>query len=229
VADISIRQRQGRFALEVDFSLTNPWTVVFGPSGAGKTTLLRIIAGLAAPVSGRIQLGGKIVLDTAAGISLPAGQRSIGFVAQQPALFPHLTARENVAFGIHHLEPHHRADRVAEMLRLFGAEALADQPAPQLSGGERKRVALARALAPAPDFLLLDEPLGGLDDASAHDILSRLLSLHIRVLYVSHDLAEIWRMPAEVVLLESGHVTAIGPLRQVLAAHREHLLQQLGD
>ncbi len=227
--DISIRHRQGRFSLDVDFSLTNQWTVVFGPSGAGKTTLLRIIAGLAEPVSGRIQLGGKTVLDTAARISLHAGQRSIGFVAQQPSLFPHLTARENVAFGIHHLERHRRADRIAEMLRLFGAEALADQPAPQLSGGERKRVALARALAPAPDFLLLDEPLAGLDDASANDILSRLMSLNVRVLYVSHDLAEIWRMPADVVFLEAGRVTAIGPLRQVLAAHREHLLQQLSD
>jgi ABC-type molybdate transport system ATPase subunit len=113
------------------------------------------------------------------------------------------------------------------MLRLFGAEALADQPAPHLSGGERKRVALARALAPAPEFLLLDEPLAGLDDASAQNILSRLLSLNVRVIYVSHDLAEIWRMPAAVVFLESGRVTAIGPLRKVLATHREHLLRQL--
>jgi ABC-type sulfate/molybdate transport systems ATPase subunit len=229
VDDISIRHRQGRFSLDVDFSPTNQWTVVFGPSGAGKTTLLRIIAGLAGPDSGRIRLRGKMILDTAVNLSLPAGQRSIGFVAQQPSLFPHLTARENVAFGIHHLERHRRADRIAEMLRLFGAEALADQPAPQLSGGERKRVALARALAPAPDFLLLDEPLAGLDDASANDILSRLMSLNVRVLYVSHDLAEIWRMPADVVFLEAGRVTAIGPLRQVLAAHREHLLQQLSD
>jgi ABC-type molybdate transport system ATPase subunit len=117
------------------------------------------------------------------------------------------------------------------MLRLFGAESLADQPAPQLSGGERKRIALARALAPAPELLLLDEPLAGLDDASARDILARLLTLQassgVRALYVSHDLAEIWRLPADVVFLESGRVTAIGPLQQVLASHREHLLQQL--
>ena len=135
--------------------------------------------------------------------------------------------RENVGFGIRHLSRERRAERVAEMLHLLGAEALADQHTPQLSGGERQRVAMARALAPAPQLLLLDEPLAGLDDASAHDILSRLLSLDMHVLYVSHDLAEIWRMPAEVVLLDAGRVAAIGPLQQVLAPYRERLLEQL--
>ncbi|MFP5226369.1 MAG: ATP-binding cassette domain-containing protein [Acidobacteriota bacterium] len=225
--NIAIRHRQGRFALDAAFSLTQPWTVIFGPSGAGKTTLLRIVAGLTEPTSGRIHLDGRTLLDSNANLSVPAGRRSIGFVTQQPALFPHLTARGNVAFGIRHLAPEARAARVAEMLHLFGAEALADRPAPQLSGGERKRVALARALAPSPDLLLLDEPLAGLDDASAHDILVRLLSLQVRVVYVSHDLAEIWRLPAQVVFLEGGRVTAIGPLQEVLAPHREHLLQQL--
>ncbi|MGA7886560.1 MAG: hypothetical protein WCA44_12520, partial [Acidobacteriaceae bacterium] len=92
---------------------------------------------------------------------------------------------------------------------------------------ERQRVALARALAPAPDLLLLDEPLGALDDASSQDILARLLALPTRVLYVSHDLAEIWRIPADVVFLEHGRVTATGPLQHVLAPHRDRLLQQL--
>ena len=229
--DIAVRHHQGRFTLDAAFSLTAIWTVIFGPSGAGKTTLLRILAGLTEPTFGRIQFGGRTLLDTAAHLRVPAGKRSIGFVTQQPALFPHLTARENIAFGIRHLDHDRRAARVAEMLNLFGAEPLADQPAPQLSGGERKRIALARALAPAPALLLLDEPLAGLDDASAHDILSRLLSLQlsgqVRVVYVSHDLAEIWRLPAEVVCIESGRVTAVGPLQQVLAAHRDQLVRQL--
>jgi ABC-type molybdate transport system ATPase subunit len=225
--DISVRHRQGRFSLEAEFSLHNQWTVVFGPSGAGKSTLLRVIAGLVQPGSGRIRLNARTVLDTTSGVSVPAGRRSIGFVTQQPALFPHLSVRENVGFGIRHLSRERRAVRVDEMLHLLGAEALADQPAPQLSGGERQRVAMARALAPAPRLLLLDEPLAGLDDASAHDILSRLLSLDMCVLYVSHDLAEIWRMPADVVLLDAGRVTAIGPLQQVLAPYRERLLEQL--
>jgi len=227
VPDVSIRYRQGRFLLEAEFSLASAWTVIFGPSGAGKTTLLRIIAGLIYPDSGRIQLNGTLLLDTPHRLSIPPGRRSIGLVAQQPALFPHLTARQNIAFGIRHLDPSRRSARILEMLRLFGAEAVADRPASQLSGGESKRVALARALAPAPKFLLLDEPLAGLDDASAHDILSRLLALDVRVLYVSHDLAEIWRIPASVVFLDEGRITAIGPLREVLAPHRERLLTQL--
>jgi molybdate transport system ATP-binding protein len=225
--DISVRHRQGRFFLEAEFSLNRPWTVVFGPSGAGKSTLLRIIAGLVVPVAGRIQFRGATVLDTERGLSVPVGKRSIGLVTQQAALFPHLDVRKNVGFGIRHLSRERRSIRIAEMLHLFGAETLADRPTLQLSGGERQRVALARALAPAPQLLLLDEPLAGLDDGSARDILKRLLSLDMHVLYVSHDLAEIWRLPAEVVFLEAGRVRAIGPVREVLAPHRERLLEQL--
>ena len=226
--DIRIRHRQGNFSLETEFSLSNQWTVVFGPSGAGKSTLLRILAGLVKPESGRIEINGRTLLDTVHGVSVPVGSRSLGFVTQQPALFPHLTVRDNVSFGLGHVSRKLRSPRVTEVLHLFGAEALADQPASQLSGGERQRVALARALAPRPDLLLLDEPLTGLDDASAHDILTRLLSLNLRVVYISHDIAETWRIPAQVVVLNAGRVTAVGPLREVLAAHRERLLERLG-
>lgn len=225
--DVSIRHHEGRFSLEAEFSLENHWTVIFGPSGAGKSTLLRILSGLTRPHSGRISIAGRDLVDTDQGLAIPAGHRSIGFVTQQPALFPHLTVRENVGFGIRHLSRDARASRVLEMLRFFGAESLAERRTPQLSGGERQRVALARALAPAPELLLLDEPLAALDDTSSSDILSRLLALQIRVLYVSHDLAEIWRMPANVVVLEKGRVTATGPLREVLAQHRDRLLRQL--
>jgi ABC-type sulfate/molybdate transport systems ATPase subunit len=226
--DVSIRHRLDRFTLDVEFSLACRWTVIFGPSGAGKSTLLRMLAGLTNPHSGRIQLGGQPVFDSAQPLAVPPGRRSVGFVTQQPALFPHLAAGENVAFGIRHLSRTAREHRIAEMLRLFGAESLVDRPPAQLSGGERQRVALARALAPNPQLLLLDEPLAALDDHSAHDILSRLLDLDLRVVYVSHDLAEIWRLPADVVMLENGRVTATGPIQQVLAEHRDRLLQLLG-
>ncbi len=227
--DVQIHHRQGSFTVDVEFSLASRWTVLFGPSGAGKSTILRILAGLTVPQQGRIVLAGRTLLDTAQQISAPPGRRSIGYVTQQPALFPHLTARDNVAFGIRPLSREARDRRTLEMLHLFGAEQLADRPAPQLSGGERQRVALARALAPAPDLLLLDEPLAALDDASSQDILARLLALPTRVLYVSHDLAEIWRIPADVVFLEHGRVTATGPLQHVLASHRERLVQQLNS
>jgi molybdate transport system ATP-binding protein len=233
-SQIVLRHHQGAFTLDVHFSLERSWTVIFGPSGAGKSTILRILAGLATPDAGRITLDHQTVLDTSTGLALPPGRRSIGYVTQQPALFPHLTAQQNVAFGIRHLESASRAQRVTEMLHLFGAESLAHRTPAQLSGGERQRVALARALAPNPKLLLLDEPLAALDDASANDILTHLLALarlpelQIRTVYVSHDLAEIWRLPASVVLLESGRVTATGSLQQVLAPHRDRLLQLLG-
>jgi ABC-type molybdate transport system ATPase subunit len=225
--DVRIRHLQGKFLLEAEISFASNWTVVFGPSGAGKSTLLRILAGLMTPNEGLIQLGGRTILDTAKAIFVSPGRRSIGFVTQQANLFPHRTVRENVAFGIRHLKREARSQRTIEMLRMFGAEALADRRTTLLSGGERQRVALARALAPAPELLLLDEPLAGLDDASAQDILARLLSLDIRVVYVSHELAEIWRIPGEVVLLEAGRITATGPLREVLAGRRDDLMRQL--
>ncbi|HEY6448442.1 MAG TPA: ATP-binding cassette domain-containing protein [Acidobacteriaceae bacterium] len=226
--DVSIRHRLDRFTLDVEFSLANHWTVIFGPSGAGKSTLLRMLAGLTNPDFGRIHLAGRTVCDSAQSFAVAPGRRSVGFVTQQPALFPHLTVRENVAFGILHFSRTARAHRIAEMLRLFGAASLVDRRPAQLSGGERQRVALARALAPGPQLLLLDEPLAALDDSSAHDILSRLLALDLRVVYVSHDLTEIWRLPAHVVLLENGRVKATGPPHQVLAEHRDRLLQLLG-
>jgi len=226
--DVALRHRQGGFTLEVAFSLAQPWTVIFGPSGAGKSTVLRILSGLITPDSGRIDLDGRTLLDTARKIAVRPGRRSIGFVSQQAALFPHLTVEQNVAFGIRHLDRATRGARVAEMLSSFGAEALAKRKPAQLSGGERQRVALARALAPQPALLLLDEPLAALDDASAHDILARLLALDFRVVYVSHDVTEIWRLPANVIVLEAGRIAATGPLREVLAPHRDRLLRLLG-
>lgn len=228
MAEIRIRHRQGGFTLDVTFSLETQWTVIFGPSGAGKSTLLRILAGLITPQAGHVSIDGEPLLDTDAKLFLPAGKRGIGFVTQQPALFPHLTAAENVAFGIRGWAPESRRQRIVEMLCFFGADALVGRKPPQLSGGERQRVALARALAPNPKLLLLDEPLAALDDASAHDIVARLLQLPTRIIYVSHDVTEIWPLPASIVVLENGRVAATGPLQQVLAPQRDRLLQLLG-
>ena len=227
MVEISARLHQGAFTLDIACALESQWTVIFGPSGAGKSTLLRILAGLITPQAGRISMEREPLLDTIAGISTPAGRRGIGFVTQQAALFPHLTAAENVAFGLHGESSESRRRRVTEMLRFFGAESLAARKPAQLSGGERQRVALARALAPNPKLLLLDEPLAALDDASAQDILARLLQLPTRIVYVSHDVTEIWPLPADVIVLENGRVTATGPLQQVLAPQRDRLLKLL--
>jgi ABC-type sulfate/molybdate transport systems ATPase subunit len=229
MVEIRVRHQQGGFTLDLTCSLSTQWTVIFGPSGAGKSTLLRILAGLAPPQAGRITLGSDLLLDTDSGVALPAGRRGIGFLTQHAALFPHLSAAENVAFGLRHWTAQERRGRITEMLRFFGAESLANRKPAQLSGGERQRVALARALAPNPKLLLLDEPLAALDDTSAQDILARLLQLPTRIVYVSHDIAEIWPLPATIVVLENGRVAATGPLQRVLAPQRDRLLQLLSS
>src|SRR6202008_4442643 len=127
-------------------SLTSPWTGLFGPSGTGKSTILRILAGLIQPQNGKITMQNRVLLDMRQGIFIQAGRRRIGYVTQQPALFPHMTVRRNVAFGLHTLAPEERDQRVKEMLRLFRVEELSERLPKELSGGEYQRVALARAL-----------------------------------------------------------------------------------
>lgn len=229
--EASIIQRYRDFSLEAEFRVTatreTPWTILFGPSAAGKSTLLRVIAGLAVPHEGCIVLDGQTILDTKSRVMTPPGRRNIGFVPQRSALFPHRTVAENIAFGIRHLPQPERHRRIDEMLSLVDAESLRDRKPERLSGGESQRIAIARALAPRPRLLLLDEPLAALDAAAKPQIIDCLKRSGIPMIYVSHDLAEIWSLPAQTLLIESGRIAAHGPLQQVLASHREMLLNQL--
>lgn len=232
--EVRVRHRVGGLALEAEFSLRRQWTVLYGPSGAGKTTLLRVIAGLVRPRSGLVRMGGaaRTLVDTDGGIFVPAGRRGIGFLTQTAALFPHLSVRANVAFGVSGLGPAEQAARVDSMLALFHAEALGERMPGALSGGERQRVALARALAPEPRLLLLDEPFSGLDGALTDDILAELqpwlLAREIAVLYVSHDLAEALQTGSDVITILAGRITGQGSAGEVLAEERERLLRRLG-
>ncbi|MGB7189443.1 MAG: ATP-binding cassette domain-containing protein [Acidobacteriaceae bacterium] len=223
-----IEHRRGDFTLRADFALRAQWTVLFGASGAGKTTLLRILAGLAQPQAGSIQLRGNPLLDTSRNLALPPRQRKIGFVLQQAALFPHLTARENIAFGLHPWTRAAREARIEELLRLFEIEALAPRKPRQLSGGERQRIAVAQALAPRPELLLLDEPFNALDAPSRAAIIEKLRAAAVPVLYVSHDLADAWQINAHAILLESGKIITEGETRIILAPQRQQILNQLG-
>ena len=225
-ADVELRRRE--FRLEAHFELGPGWTVLFGPSGSGKTTLLRILSGLLTPDRGRIALGGRVLANTAARVNVPPGERRIGFVTQQAALFPHLTGRANIAFGLQGLSRDRCEQRVAEMLELFDATGFADRRPVALSGGEQQRIALARALAPQPELLLLDEPFAAMDLATKSAIVEKLHASGVPVLYVSHALADAWQMNADAIVMEAGRVEAQGPAREVLAAHRERLLEQLG-
>ncbi len=153
----------GGFSLKVSLRVEEGVCVLLGRSGSGKTTLLRCIAGLETPTRGRIALGDSVWFDSRAKINVPTRERGVGMVFQDYALFPHLTAAENIAFGLRRWGAKERADRVEELLLAFGlGHARARRPR-RLSGGEQQRVALARALAPRPGLLLLDEPLAALD------------------------------------------------------------------
>jgi len=215
-------------AIDLNFALTQPWSVLFGPSGAGKSTVLRTIAGLLQPQAGRVILNGNALTDTAQNIFVPPHLRGVGFVGQRSVLFPHFSIVENVAFGV----PKKDAGRAVEMLELFHAEHLMKQSVQELSGGERQRVLLARALAPAPRLLLLDEPFNGMDlslrSALVEDLRGYLEKHPTPVLSVTHDVAEVFALDADVVVMDAGRVVEQGEARAVLAAEREMMLRVLG-
>jgi molybdate transport system ATP-binding protein len=203
------------FGLDVAFTLQPGINVLFGPSGAGKTCILELLAGIDRPDAGNIALGDRVLFDSSRRIDLPPQQRRVGYVFQHLALFPHLTAAQNVMYGLAHLPEAARQQHASMLLEeTFGIPQLAARRASKLSGGEKQRVALARALAPEPDFLLLDEPLSALDLATKSRILEELLSWAakhpIPILYVTHDREEIFSAAQHILVLENGRVIAEG-------------------
>jgi molybdate transport system ATP-binding protein len=198
------------FALEVDVELASPATAICGPSGAGKTSLLDLIAGLRRPRSALIQLDGRVLTDTARGLAVPPRAREIGYVPQDLALFPHMPALKNILYGCKAAAARHGLfgyERVASVLEIG---PLAGRSVTELSGGEKRRVALARALLTSPKLLLLDEPLAGLDAALKAKIIPYLARVReefqVPMLYVSHDRGEVQALCDEVVELERGRI-----------------------
>ncbi len=184
-------------------------TAILGASGSGKTTLLRVIIGFIPADAGAVSIGGRVVAN-ASGINVPPNKREIGYVAQEGALFPHLTVAENVSFGLPRSE-RKRSDRVGEALDLVGLHRdYADRRSNELSGGEQRRVALARALAPRPKMVLLDEPFSGLDAALRADtrraVVNALASEGTTAVLVTHDQSEALSMGREVAVLRAGRL-----------------------
>lgn len=217
---IDVRRRRGDFLLEAAFAVPSTAVVaLFGPSGCGKTTLVNIVAGLLAPDAGRVEIDGEVLCDVAAGVAVAAERRRIGYVFQDPRLFPHLGVRANLEYGLRRRRGVEARISFDDVVQLLGLESLLGRRPATLSGGERQRVALGRALLSQPRLLLLDEPLASLDAARRSEVLPYLEQLRDRfripMLYVSHQFEEVVRLATDVVLLEAGRVVATGPLTQV--------------
>jgi molybdate transport system ATP-binding protein len=219
---VDVAKQLGEFSLEAAFESQGRVTGLFGASGSGKTSLVNMIAGLLRPDRGTISLDGEVLDDTATAIHLPAWRRRIGYVFQDARLFPHLDVAHNLDYGrrMNRLDddPAQRA-RVTELLDIGH---LLDRRPGKLSGGERQRVALGRALLSKPRLLLLDEPLGALDEGRRAEILPYLVRLRdearIPMVYVSHDPAELRQLATQIVLLKDGRVTSFGGVKVLSGA-----------
>jgi len=222
--EISLRLPLARFPLEIAARFSSASVAVMGRSGSGKTSLLESLAGLRRGARGRLVVEGRLLLDSAVGMDVPPEVRRMGYVPQDSLLFPHLTARENVRFGVRKGRP----SRVDEAVALLELEPLLHRYPATLSGGERQRVALARALATDPALLLLDEPLAALDVALKERVLPYLLRIRdearVPLLYVTHQLGEARVLAQEALLLEQGRVRAVGPADAVLGGVTRGLL-----
>lgn len=217
---VEIRHSQGDFRIEADFTSEGGVTALFGRSGSGKTSVLRIVGGLVRPDHGRIVIDDKVLLDTARGICLPPHQRGLGYVFQEPRLFPHLTVRQNLSYGQWFARSRSSMSDPEKIITMLGLEALLPRRPGHLSGGEKQRVAIGRALLASPRILLMDEPLSALDEARKAEILpyiERLRDeLNLPILYVSHSVGEVARLADRVVAMADGRVTDIGNASEIL-------------
>lgn len=211
---VDIVKQLGNFTIKAAFKSNGLVTGLFGNSGAGKTSIINMIAGLTRPDRGLISLNGETLEDTQSGIHVPPHRRRIGYVFQDARLFPHLNVRQNLDYGrrMNRLD----LDRATESrsVELLDIGHLLDRRPAQLSGGERQRVALGRALLAKPRLLLLDEPLGSLDEQRKADILPYFIRLRdearIPMVFVSHDANEMRRLATSIVMLKRGGVAAFG-------------------
>ena len=218
--EVDIEHRLGAFELDIHFRSGRGLTALFGRSGAGKTSVVNAIAGLVRPERGRIVVDGAVLLDTERGIRAPAHRRRVGYVFQESRLSPHLTVRQNLLFGRWFAPRSMRTGRLDDVVELLGIGSLLDRRPARLSGGEKQRVAIGRALLAGPRLLLMDEPLASLDAARKDEILPYIERLRdeasVPIVYVSHAVAEVTRLANTIVVIADGRVRAGGPLRDVM-------------
>ncbi|MHA1108147.1 MAG: molybdenum ABC transporter ATP-binding protein [Alphaproteobacteria bacterium] len=218
--DVDVTRKIGEFSLAAKFSSDSEGiTALFGRSGAGKTSLVNALAGLLKPERGRIVIDDIVLFDSAAGINLPPERRRIGYVFQESRLFPHLSVRGNLEYGMKRVPPAERRVDFDQVTGILGIDDLLARRPRHLSGGERQRVALGRALLTSPRILLMDEPLASLDAPRKEEILPFIERMRdgfkVPIVYVSHAMEEIIRLADTMVLLSDGAVAATGPVEEL--------------
>lgn len=218
---VDITHRLGDFGLEVAFEAGAGVTALFGRSGSGKTSIINAVAGLIRPDTGRITLNGRVLMDAGHGTFVPPARRRLGYVFQDMRLFPHMDVRANLLFGARFVRDRPAAARIEDIAALLGLEAQLKRHPADLSGGEKSRVALGRAVLSSPEMLLMDEPLAALDQPRKSEILPYLERLNVErgipILYVSHDMSEIARLADRIVMIQEGRVVRVGALQEVLS------------
>jgi molybdate transport system ATP-binding protein len=218
--EVDIKKRLGGLELVYDFACeTQGIVAVFGRSGAGKTSLIRMLAGLLEPDAGRIAVAGRTLFDTADRTDVPPERRRLGYVFQEDRLFPHLSVHGNLAYGLKRAPKAERRISLDEVVALLGIEGLLRRRPGDLSGGEKQRVSLGRALLANPQLLLMDEPLANLDQPRKDEVLPFIERLRdelaIPMVYVSHAMEEIVRLADTMVLISDGRAVAVGPVEDL--------------
>jgi molybdate transport system ATP-binding protein len=230
--EIDVQRQQGNFLVNAVFQgAKSGVTALYGSSGAGKTSIVNMVAGLMRPDSGRIAVGGLCLFDAQRGVNLPPERRRIGYVFQDGRLLPHLSVRANLVYGMRLTPTQRRFVEFDAVVDLLGIDHLLDRRPAKLSGGEKQRVAIGRALLTSPAMLLMDEPLASLDASRKAEVLPFIMRLSrefaIPILYVSHALDEILNLADRLVIMDSGTVAACGDLADLLS--RPELQKRLGS
>lgn len=218
---VDVKHKLGAFSFDAAFRSARGITALFGRSGSGKTSMIRMIAGLTRPNEGRIVLDGEILTDTAQRIFVPRHRRRFGYVFQEARLFPHLSVRHNLFYGRWFAPRSGKTESLDRIVALLGIEDLLERSPQKLSGGEKQRVAIGRALLSSPRLLLMDEPLAALDDARKAEVMPYLERLRdemdIPIVYVSHSVGEVMRLADRVIVMRDGRVETIGSAADVLS------------
>jgi molybdate transport system ATP-binding protein len=214
--EVDVQHRFGDFALDARFASEGRVSAFFGPSGSGKTSLVHVIAGLVRPDRGKVVVGGQVVVDTERRIFVPSHRRRVGCVFQDGRLFPHLSVRQNLLYGARG----DRSGQLGQVVALLGIGALLTRRPEGLSGGEKQRVAIGRALLASPQLLLMDEPLASLDRERKAEILPYLERLRdeirIPIVYVSHSVTEVARLADTLIVVSEGRVEGAGPTLELI-------------